>query len=95
MTERLDNAKNFRPIDPAGSPPGLPVYRLEQSSHSLLYTPGLVALVTPELGDRLCDSLLEGFHLREPGALVELKARILKRAGEALRAYMNFRNGAF
>jgi len=95
MKNLLKTAKSFRPVDPSGSPPGLPVYRLIRSDHSIFYTPGLVAVATGELGDSLQDSLLGKSFYKAPKALVDLKETIVKKAGEALKTYMSFQDDTF
>ena len=95
MKDLLKLAKIFRPIDPAGSPPGLPIYRLNQSAHSIFYTPNLVSVVDAEMGDSLQDLILGKPSPEVPGKLVECKTRILHQAQKSLRTFLGFRDDAF
>jgi sulfatase maturation enzyme AslB (radical SAM superfamily) len=58
MSDLFSIAQQFRPLEPSGAPPGLPVYILRQAANSILYTPGLVALVANDWTGDLLDFLL-------------------------------------
>jgi len=91
----LKIAKDFKPVDQYGSPPGLPIYRLKQFSHSIFYTPGLVSVVASNFGDTFRDLLL---GKPSPGALetlIELKSKIVNKARQSLKTYMNFQDDTF
>jgi sulfatase maturation enzyme AslB (radical SAM superfamily) len=95
VKDLLKLSKIFRPIDPSGFPPGLPVYRLKQSTHSIFYTPGSVSVVAAELGDNLQDLILGKPSPEMPGKLVEFKTRILHQAQKSLRTFLGFRDDTF
>lgn len=95
MKDLIKLTKIFRPIDPAGSPPGLPVYRLNHSTHSIFYAPNLVSVVEAAWGDSLQDLILGKPTPGAPEKLVEVKTRIHHQAHKSLRTFLGFQDDAF
>jgi sulfatase maturation enzyme AslB (radical SAM superfamily) len=85
----------FRPLDPRGSPPGFPVYRMEVAGGSIFYVPGTVAFVRDGHAEEL-ERLLTG---REGGenhrAILDDGRTLLDRARRASAAYAAFYDHPF
>jgi sulfatase maturation enzyme AslB (radical SAM superfamily) len=90
MNHLLNIARQFKPVQRCGAPPGLPVYQWKRQSDSVFYTPGLVAVVKKERVKGFEYALLGRSSSAVSGEPTELASRMRVHAEQAVRLYERF-----